>query len=317
MSQGQKTVDMTDMIVCNEEIRLLFSKPQSQRALHIPEFGQEIVLTEAVEASAPLIKVEPLVENLKVGSVLNFKDKDGNDLGSVTSNIPAKKGVTEIFINAAAAAIANYASATTDAIEQTLTLANAVAVDDRVITLASPLTDWIEKGRVLTFNNGVSLVAKNRVEAGSDTISIVPAKYTVNAGEVLALPNYLEVCSLNQLDDSSAPATINERNFKSGVGTGKAVTSYNDTISLSGNYIINDFALHRLWNIKGDQLLRGHIVYALIVEPDGGENQFAKVHLGQHARQRPNDQTKKISLTLEVDGVIETVEVVRELFDEW
>ena len=309
----QRQVDMTDMIVCNEEVRLFLSKAQKKNAALVPEFGQEVVLTKAIAAGETEIEVEDLQENIKAGTVLNFEDETGTALGSVTVAVPPAREAKKIVISAAAAAIANYAVAITEGIEQVLTLANAVSAGDRLVTLANPLTDWLEKGRILSFENGVDLVVKNKVEAGATDISVVPALYGVDAGVTSSVLNYLEVCSINQLDDSSSANTLNERNFKSGSGTGKSVTSYNDTVTIGGNYIQNDFALLRLYNNKQDKALRGYINHAVIVEPEGGQDLIAKVWLGQHGNQRPNDQTKKISATLEVDGILGNFLVPRAL----
>lgn len=309
----QRRVDMTDMIVCDEEIRLLVSKAQPKKGSLVPEIGQEVVLTKAIASGETEIEVEPLQENIKSGTVLDFKDDTGTSLGTVTVNIPPKKNANKIIINAATAGIANYAVALTEGIEQTLVLGSAVTKGDRVITLASGLTDWVEKGRVMWFENGVEVVASAKTPAGATTISIKPAPHDIPAGESSIIYNYLEVCSLNQLDDSSSANTINERNNKSGSGTGKAVTSYNDTITFSGNYVKGDFALFRFYDAKQDPELRGYIYHAKIKEPEGGQDSHAKVWLGQHGKQRPNDQTKKVSLTLEVDGIIEDTEIPDEV----
>ena len=303
---SQRTVDMTDMIVCNEEIRLLLSKPIPKNAELDPEIGQEVVLTAAVAATDIQIQVEPLQENIKSGTTLTFEPSGA----SVTLSTNARAKATSININAAAAAIPNYEVAVTDGLEQILTLASAVTAGDRTIALANPLVDWLEKDRVLCFEpSGVEVVVKNKTLAGATSVTIKPAEFDIPAGETVFVKNYLEVCSINQLDDSSSANTLNERNFKSGSGTGKAVTSYNDTITIGGNYIINDFALLRLYNAKQDPSLRGYIIRAFIIEPEGGQSQKAKVWLGQHGNQRPNDQTKKISATLEVDGILEDVVV--------
>lgn len=306
-------VDMEDMIVCDSEIRFFISKAVKKGSELSPEVGQEVVLTSAVTAADESIQVEALIENIAAGTVLDFKDSSGTSLGTVTVAVPPKEGDTTIQINAAAAGIANYSVAVTDGIEQVLTLASAVSAGDRVITLANPLEQWLEKGRVLSFDNGVDLVVKNKTSAGLTSVSVEPALYGLDAGVTSALANYLEVCSINQLDDSSSANTLNERNFKSGLGTGKSVTSYSDTITIGGNYIKNDFALNRLYNVKQDPTLKGYINYGVIVEPEGGQDLFAKVWLGQHSNQRPNDQTKKISATLEVDGILRNFSVPRTL----
>ena len=308
-------IDMSDMIVCDEGIRLYLSKPQRKNADLIPEMGQEVVLTQSVATGDTQIEVEPLQENIKQGTILNFVNNTGTAIGSVTVAIPPKNGDRSIAINAASVDIAVYSIAVTDGIEQVLTLANDVAPQDRVITLASPIIDWLEAGRSLSFDNGVDLIVKYRAELGATTVLVEPAKFAIPAGESVALANYLEAYSINQLDDSSSANTLNERNYKSGKGTGKAVTSYNDTITIGGNYVKGDFALNRLYSVKTDPLLRGYINYATIVEPEGGEDRFAKVHLGQSGNQRPNDQTKKISATLEVDGMIENRQIPRMLID--
>ena len=318
VATAQRKVDMSDMIVCDEQTRLFLSKPQKKNAELVPEFGQEVVLTQAVAATETSISVEALQENIKAGTVLEFSDAAGTVLGSVTVAVPPEKGDKTITIDAAVAGIAQYAVALTDGVEQTLTLANPVTTGDRSITLAADLEEWLEKGRVLCFEpSGVEVVVKEKTAAGAGviTVSIKPAPYDIPTAETVEVKNYLEVCSINQLDDSSSANTLNERNFKSGSGTGKAVTSYNDTLSISGNYIIGDFALFRLYNAKQDPTLRGYVLYAKIVEAEGGQNQSAKVWLGQHGSQRPNDQTKKISATLEVDCILEDVNIPQALLN--
>ena len=297
-------VDMTNMIVCDERIQLYVSKPYSTKSTLEPEFGQEVILTSDVTAGETQIDVEPLAENIKAGTVLTFEPSTNQ----VTVAVPPKEGDTSITIDAAVNAIPNYEIATTDGVEQVLTLGAGVTAGDRIITLASGLDDWVEADKIITFEpSGVQVKAKFRTDAGVSTISIEPAAYDIPAGETADLLNYLDVCSLNQLDDSSNANTINERNFKSGTGTGKAVTSYNDTVTISGNYIKDDFALFRLYNMKEDPTLRGYVINGIIIEPEGGKNYKGKMWLGQHGNQRPNDQTKKISATLEIDGLLKSV----------
>lgn len=310
---NRRVVDMEDMIVCDSEIRLLLSKAIKKGSLLTPEVGQEIVLTAAVAATDTEIQVEPLIENIKGGTVLEFKNSIGTVLGTVTVSVPPESGDKIIQINAATASIANYSIATTDGVEQVLTLANAVSAGDRIVTLANPLTDWLEKGRILSFENGVDLVVKNKTAAGVTSVSVVPALFGIDAGDTSTVANYLEVFSINQLDDSSSANTLNERNFRSGTGTGKSVTSYSDTVTIGGNYIKGDFALNRLYNTKQDSSLKGYVNYGVIVEPEGGQDLFAKMWLGQHGNTRPNDQTKKISATLEVDGILRNFFVPRTL----
>ncbi|MGL5944244.1 MAG: hypothetical protein ACRC2S_28515 [Waterburya sp.] len=322
----KRNVDMTDMIVCDEQTRLFLSKPQKKNALLRPEFGQEVVLTQAVIATATQINVEALQENIKAGTILTFKNAAGTTYGSTTVGVSAIRGNKTITVSNVTLATAGNAqtppsipkflSAMTNGIEQTLTVGTAVVAGVRSITLSSATTDWIEKGRTLTFEpSGVEIVLREKAELGETSLSIEPAPFAIPVGEDAEIKNYLEVVSINQLDDSSSANTLNERNFRSGSGTGKSVTSYNDTLSISGNYIKGDFALSRLYNAKQDPSLRGYILYAVITEAEGGQNQRAKVWLGQHGNQRPNDQTKKISATLEVDGILEDFNVPEELLN--
>jgi hypothetical protein len=312
----KERLDMTDMIVCDEEIRLLVGKATPKNAKYVPEIGQDVILTAVVGVGAASINVEPLQENIKAGTVLAFKTAGGATIGSVTVSIQPEKDDTRIFISpAAAATIGNYNVAKTLGVEQTLTVGTAVATGARAITLATALTDWIEKGRVISFENGVDVVVKNRTEIGATTISIEPAPFPLAVGDDAILYNYLEVLSINQVDDSSSANTLNERNYRSGSGTGKAVTSYSDTVTIGGNYIKGDFALFRLYNNKQDSKLRGYINHCLIVEPDGGQDLRGMMWLGQHGNTRPNDQTKKISATLEVDGILGNTLVPRRIFE--
>lgn len=308
----QRVVDTTDMIVVDENTRFFLSKAQPVKALP-PEIGQFVVLTKAIALNDLEIEVEPLFENIKAGRVLEFKDDDDVVLGTVTVRIPPAKNATKIKINAATDAIANYATALTDGIEQVLVLGSDVAEGDRVISLAAPLEDWIEKGREICFENGVEVVTRSKIAAGETSISIRPAPYDITAGESANIYNYLEICSVNQIDDSSSANVLAERNNKSGTGTGKAVTSYNDTMSLSGNYIKGDFVLNRLYDLKQDPTVRGYMFFAKIKEPKGGQDTEAQVVLGQHGNQRPNDQTKKTSVTIDVNGIIENTEIPEEV----
>lgn len=311
----KRQVDMTDMIVCNEEIQLFLSKPQLRTALK-PEFGQEVILNADVAINDQTISVFPLVETIRPNTVLNFEPGNGNGslVDTVTVLTRPMPGDTTIKIQSSAVVIDAYNIATTTGNEQTLELANSVAASARQITLVSPLVTWIEKGRELTFlPSGVTYTVSVKAEQGDTQIQINRANTPIPLGEVFKLKNYLEVCSINQLDDSSSANTLNERNFKSGSGTGKAVTSYNDTITIGGNYIKGDFALNRLYTAKQDPTLRGYIIHAVIVEPEGGQDQYGKVWLGQHGNQRPNDQTKKISATLEVDGILYDTKIPRSL----
>jgi hypothetical protein len=312
----KEQVNMTHMIVCNEEIRLLIGKGISRTAKYVPEVGQDIVLTVAVAVGATFITVEPLQENIKVGTVLQFRNALGALLGSVTVSVQPERDATRINIApAATVAIAVFAVAQTVGVEQTLTIGTAVTAGARSITLATALTDWIEKGRPITFASGIEVICKTRAEIGATTISIDPAPVAIAVGDTAAIANYLEVLSINQLDDSSSANTLNERNFRSGSGTGKSVTSYSDTVTIGGNYIIGDFALFRLYKNKQDAKMRGLINHAIIIEPDSGQDLRAVVWLGQHGNTRPNDQTKKISATLEVDGILGETLVPRRIFD--
>jgi hypothetical protein len=312
----KERLDMTDMIVCNEEIRLLVGKAVSPNAKYVPEIGQDVVLTAAILVGATFVTVEPLEENIKAGTILAFKNPAGTTLGSVTVSIQPERKDTRIYISPVATSAVNASNvAKTVGVEQTLTVGTAVAAGARSITLAAPLTNWIEKGRVLSFENGVDVVVKNRTEAGISTISIEPAPFPLAVGDDAILENYLEVLSINQVDDSSSANTLNERNYRSGSGTGKAVTSYSDTVTIGGNYIKGDFALFRLYNNKQDAKLRGYINHCLIIEPEGGQDLRGMMWLGQHGNTRPNDQTKKISATLEVDGILGNTLVPRRIFE--
>lgn len=312
----KENVDMTDMIVCDEQIRLLISKATPKNAKYVPEIGQDVVLVAPVVVGATFITVEPLQENIKTGTVLVFRNGAGAIQISVTVAVQPGKDATRIFVVTTTTATAStFVTAQTQGIEQTLTVGTAVAAGARTITIATPLTDWIEKGRVLTFASGIEVVMRTRAEIGATAIPIQPAPFAIAVGDTVAIANYLEVLSINQVDDSSSANTLNERNYRSGSGTGKAVTSYSDTVTIGGNFIKEDFALFRLFNNKQDAQLRGYINHGLIIEPDGGQDLRGVFWLGQHGNTRPNDQTKKISGTLEVDGILGNTLVPRRIFD--
>lgn len=290
---------MKDKIVCDERIQIWLSKPYDESSLIIPQFGQTVRVRAAAAASATEVTVLPLVENLPQGATLTFTGE------TVTLTAPALAGDTTIQVNALTTGLAAFDSATTTGIEQTIVLANSVAVGDRLITV-SAVSSWIEPNRILDFGNNIKLrTGYTTDEAATEIVLDEPAKYALAAGASADLPFYSRILSANTADDSSNANTLNERNFESGRGTAKAVTSYNDTIQISGNFIRYDEALLRMYELKENPALKGCLINCILGENYvGGRTVAGQVWLGANSNQRPNDQTKKIQVTLEVDGLL-------------
>ena len=290
---------MKDKIVCDERIQIWLSKPYKESSLIIPQFGQTVRVRAAAAASATEVTVLPLVENLPQGATLAFAGE------TVTLSAPAFAGDTTIAVNALTTGLAAFDSASTTGIEQTVVLANPVAEGDRLITV-SAVSSWIEPNRILDFGNNIKLRTGYTTDEGATEIILhEPAKYALAAGASADLPFYSRILSANTADDSSNANTLNERNYESGRGTAKAVTSYNDTIQVSGNFIRYDEALLRLYSLKEDTSLKGYLINCVLGENYlGGRTVAGQVWLGANSNQRPNDQTKKIQATLEVDGIL-------------
>ena len=228
---------------------------------------------------------------------------------AITTTTAAGKDDTIIKV-VAGATLAAGAKATTNGVEQVITLASDVAVGDRKITV-NALEASVEKRRVIEFiNSGVSVTVARAAAAGETeifveavTLGTVAAGTTViTTGDTANIEEYVLVCSANSVQRTGNAQILTDYVFCSGQDALKDVTTRDRNFQVSGLHVPQDFGLERvIQGIEGE----GFKLWFISSDKEGGFQWSAEAVLGADGETAAVNQFKQVNFTMEVNGQLQ------------
>lgn len=255
------------------------------------------------------ILVRPLKEDLPPGTILTFPS------GAITLLAGANKGAKEIKnVTVPVAAYGVGEVANTSNIEQVITLSADLVAGDRQI-IVNATDELIEKGRILTFNNGIKFeVTKDcHFEAGSQEIfgELVASSVGSLTGTLVAtggtaiIPEYELVCSADSIQGQNNAQSLTDFLFKDGQNANKDVVTRDRTFTITGKEIESDFGYRRILEQTLGGIESGNEkAYFIAVSGYKGRQVGALCCIGNESLNAQNNQRNTLNASIEVDGAI-------------
>ncbi len=273
-----------------------------------PHFGQTVKCFANATSGATSIQVYPLIEPILPNTTLSFVGTSTSADVLVTEYID--KDSTVILCEATTGAVNAGATATTNNIEQVVTLANPIEVGAEYIDVVA-LTYSVEKNRPLKFSNGVTVKSIVEAPAGASRIWVEPVVWGLNpvgtevvpTGDSVQLEEYIIVCSLNSVQRTGNAQTLTDYLFCLGTDALKDVTTRDRQFQVSGLTLPGDFGYERIFQQVESGL--GERKAWIISSGDVEGNQWScRVSIGQDSENKQINTYGQLSATFEVDGVL-------------